>query len=219
MSPHLRSAVFTLLGLACGLTHTAAAQTRLEVTPYVGVYRPTNDLASERGVRLRQQQSVTLGVRVTKWWRGRAGFEGAVGYAASQLWDSNGVYRITLPASVVSVSAKALLRVTPPTARATILVGGGVGLVSHGGDLAYPQWYVGPRTFFGGVANADATLRLARWVAVRFDVEDFVYSAHVGPCTRSQGGSVCDVADATGSTARLQDDVVFSLGFMLLFKS
>jgi hypothetical protein len=168
---------------------------------------------------LKQQRSITLGMRMTKWWPGHWGIEGAMGYASSPLWSSQ--YGFTFPAEVFAVSAKAVLRVTPPAARAALRMGWGVALVSHGGD-AYRPWYVGPRTFLSGIANASALIKLAPLVALRLDAEDFVYSAHIGPCTRSKGGNdgVCDLWNATAQTggptgSTLQNDVVLSLGFAL----
>lgn len=222
MSTRLRvcSFGFALLGAACGVLGTVSAQTHLELTPYVGLYRPTSILASDSGNTVKQQSSVSLGIRVTKWWQGRLGIEGTIGSAPSSL-VSNFAYfgGPVYSAQVLTVSVKALVRLTPPAARATLHVGGGVSLVDHSG-AAYPTWYTGPRTFFGGIASAGAVINLARWVALRFDAEDFVYAAHLGPCTRTGPGvgSVCDVYSenagrSTGS--RLQNDVELSLGFAL----
>jgi len=180
-------------------------------------------LGSGGGVTLKQQRSSTLGIRVTKWWRGRLGLEGTLGYAPSRLRSSQ--YGFGYPAHVLTVSAKALLQVTPPADRASLHVGGGVGFIGHGGD-AYPPWYVGPAAFLGGIANGGASIKLTRWMAVRFDAEDFVYSARVGGCTRtgaSQPGA-CDIwntylltgiiATPTGSV--VQNDLVLSLGLALV---
>jgi hypothetical protein len=216
----MRSAVFLLLGLAWGVPRVAKAQAQLQFAPYVGLYWPTSILASGGGEILKQQSSVTLGMRVTRWWPGRLGVEGTVGYAPSPLWSSQ--YGLTFRAHVLTISAKAFVRVTSPGAWAALHVGGGVGLVGHGGD-AYRPWYVGPRTFVGGVANARVDMKLARSVALQLDAEDFIYSARIGPCTRTRGGGdgVCDLWNATlptggptGST--LQHDVVLSLGFALV---
>jgi len=218
----IRSTVFVLLGVACGVHRAAVAQTQLEFALYVGRFRPTSILASGVGVTLKQQGSITLGMRMTNWWSGRLGIEGTVGSAPSALWSS--LRGLTYAAHVLTVSAKALLQVTPPAARAALHVGGGVGLVSHDGD-AYPPWYVGPTTFLSGIANVGASIKLTRWMVVRFDAEDFVYSAHVGDCTRtgaSQGGA-CDIWDtatlmritATPTGSVVQNALVLSLGFAL----
>jgi hypothetical protein len=72
----------------------------------------------------------------------------------------------------------------------------------------------------GGIASLGEGVKLGRWLGMRIDAEDFVYSAHLGPCTRMGpgGGSVCDVYSegpnrSTGS--RLQNDLVLSVGFSL----
>src|SRR5713226_7443386 len=152
----VRSCGVTLLGLACGVPCSVAAQKRLELVAYVGRYRPTSILGSGAGVTLKQQASVTEGARLTLWWPGRLGIEATVGAAPSALWSSLNALR----------------------------VGGGVGRVGHSGN-AYPTWYVGPTTFVGGIANVGASLKLTPWLIVRFDAEDFVYAAHVGDCTRT----------------------------------
>src|SRR5437764_4202200 len=103
----MRSTVFLLLGVASGMPRAARAQTQLEFAPYLGLYWPTSILASGGGETLKQQRSVTLGMRVTKWWPGRLGVEGTVGYAPSPLWSSQ--YGFTFPAHVLTVSAKAFL--------------------------------------------------------------------------------------------------------------
>jgi len=226
--PPVRAVRCALLSAVCGLLCAGAAHAQLEVTPYVGSYRPLTFLGSgvvlpPSGARdtVRHQTSVTLGMRVTKWWPGRLGFEGRVGYAPSSLWSS-GIYGggpALYPAHVWTSSAEALVRLTPPTARARLHVGGGVGLVGHGGDACHSDTYVGPTTFADGIAGVGAAIELGRWLSVRLDAEDFVYPADLGPCRRTgAAGGVCDVfgrnaGRTTGS--RLQDDLVLSLGFAL----
>ena len=205
----VRACGLALLGAACGVL-PLTAQTQLEVAPYVGLYWPTGALASEGGVRLQEQTSLTKGARVSLWGPGRLGIEGAVGYAPSGIWSS--LTGLTYPAHVVTGSVKARLRVTPPAARAALQVAGGVGVVGHQG-YAYPPWYTGPFSFVGGIVNASAVIKLVRWVGVRFDAEDFVHAAHLGPCTRSIGG-VCQVYNNSvpPTSSRLQNDLVLSVG-------
>jgi hypothetical protein len=159
---------------------------------------------------------VTWGIRVTKWWPGRLGVEGTIGYAPSSLSSSLAYTSPVYPAHVLTVSAKALLRVPLSGVRGVLHVGIGLGAVGHG-DGAYPQWYIGPRTFLGGIANLGGVIKLAGPVGLRFDAEDFMYRARLGPCTRSGpgSGSVCDVfGEWAGRTtgSRLQNDIVLSLG-------
>lgn len=205
-----------LLGLGCGVPCSVTAQKRLELVAYVGRYRPTSILGSGAGVMLKQQASVTEGARLTLWWPGRLGIEATVGAAASALWSS--LSGPNHPAAVQTASAKVLFQVTPLAARAAFRVGGGVGRVGHSG-MAYPTWYVGPTTFVGGIANVGASINLTPWLVVRFDAEDFVYPAHVGPCTRTTTSDICDIwftaPAATPTASVLQHDVVLSIGIGL----
>jgi len=219
--PRLRSWGFALLG-AAGSVLPVAGQARLEVAPYVGLYWPTSVLGSDSGRTVKQQTSVIKGARVTLWLSGPLGIEGTIGYAPSSLF-SNFLYFYgpVYPAHVLTASAKAVLRLTPQGARATLHVAGGVSLVDHGGDAYPPTDYSGPTTFYGGIASVGGVIKLARWVGLRFDAEDFVYAAHLGPCTRSGPGrgSVCDVygenAGISTAGSTLQNDLVLSVGIVL----
>ncbi len=207
--------------LVLALIMAAAAHAQVEIAPYAGVYRPTNILGSGAGVTLKQQPSIALGVRVAHWWPGHWGIEATLGYAPSRLKGPEAPYLDT--AHVLTASAKVLLRVTSPTARIGLHLGAGVGLVAHGG-VAYPDWYTGPTTFLSGITNVGAGVRLTKRVAVRFDLEDFVYSAYVGPCTRTGAGvpGACDIwnagvlssggtSSATPTASVVQNDLVLSL--------
>lgn len=213
----ISSTVLAVLGVACGVPGAVTAQTQWEVTPYVGRYQPTTILGADGGDTVKHQSSAAWGIGVTRWWPSRVGIEARVGYAPSSLRSSLAYTSPVYPAHVVIVSAIVLRRLTRPPARSRFHVGGGVGLVGHGG-YAYPSsGYSGPRTFLGGIANVGGLIKLSGPVGLRFDAEDFVYAAHLGPCTRTGpgSGSVCDVfgenaGRSTGS--RLQNDLVLSLG-------
>src|SRR5437899_5401735 len=223
----MRSTGIVLLAIALGIPPAVTAQAQREFAPYLGSYWPTSiigigDGSFPSGGSVRDTvgrlNSTARGIRVTKWGRGRLGFEATVGYAPSSLWSSLAYTAPVYDAHVLTMSLKALLRVTPPQARAGLYVGSGVGLVDHGGEAWNSDAsYHGPKMFVGGIANAGAAVKPVGWLRVRFDAEDFVYFAHLGPCTRSGPGSggVCDVfgewaARTTG--ARLQNDLVLSVG-------
>lgn len=192
------------------------------------------------------QSSATRGVRATWWSLGRVGIEASFGYAPSSLWSrwwwqgcrtppglpvgvvnppvECGAFVVTpvYAAHVLTFSAKGLLRAPLPWGRGRLHVGAGVGAVGHGGVGYYgSSSYKGPTTFVGGTVNVGGVLKLTGPVGVRFDAEDFIYPAHLGPCSRSGpgSGSVCDVfgnwaGRTTGS--RLQNDLVFTLGLALV---
>jgi hypothetical protein len=209
------------MGAAGSLVRPAMTQEQVEVSLYTGIYRPTRILASYQGVTAKQLNSVTWGLRVTTWGPGRLGFEASVGYAPSAL-EINPAYRVPeYGAHVWTASLKALLRVLLPVARGQIHVSGGVGRVALGGDAYDPGDYTGPTTFYGGIANVGGVIKVAGPVGLRFDGEDFVYAAHLGPCRRTGPGfgSVCDVYSeragySTGSM--LENDLQLSLGLVFV---
>ena len=207
--------LFCLLSVAGGVLRTVAAQASLEVAPYVGLYFPTNSLVSDGNGPVKQQSSVTLGMRVTRWWPGRLGFEASVGYTPSSVQSGGN----SVPAHLLTVSAKVLRQVTPPAARAGLFVGGGVGVVVPGGP-AYPdREYLGPGAWFGGIAVLGGVVKLASSLQGRFDAEDFAYFAYVTCQRTGAGGGVCGGSATTGNTPtplRLQNDLVFAFGFTLL---
>ncbi len=210
----MRSTAVVLLCIAWGFPRGVTAQTQLEVAPYVGLYLPTNSLESNGFSTVRQQRSVTLGLRVTRWWPGRLGFEASVGYAPSSVLN----YGTSLPAHVLTASAKVLWRVSPAGARAGLHVGGGLGIVGRGGP-AYPDGeYLGPRASFGVVAVVGGVIKLASSLQWRFDAEDFAYFADLTCRRTGGGGGVCSSGATVANMPtplQLQNDVVLALGFTL----
>jgi hypothetical protein len=208
--------------LVLALIMAAAAHAQVEIAPYAGVYRPTSILGSGAGVTLKQQPSIALGVRVAHWWPGHWGIEGTLGYAPSPLKGTQDPSPVS--AHIFAASAQGRLRVTSAVARVGLYMGGGVGLVNHGG-FAYPSWYAGPTTYLGGIVNVGASIRLTKRLNVRFNAEDFIYSAYVGRCTRTgaPGGGACDIWNAgelgsvgggfkvTPTVSVVQNDFVLSL--------
>ena len=207
----MRSTAVVLLCIAWGFPRGVTAQSQIEVAPYVGLYLPTNSLASGLDGTVKQQSSVTLGMRVTRWWPGRRGFEVSVGYATSSVLNRGS----SLPAHVLTISAKVLWRVTPPAARAGLHVGGGVGIVGRGGPAYSDANFLGSRASFGGTAVVGGVIKLASSLQWRFDAEDFVYFGYLTCQRTGAGGGVCG-GQASGPTPlRLQNDVVLAFGFTL----
>ena len=119
----MRSTGIVLLAIALGIPPAVTAQAQLEFAPYLGSYRPTSiigigDGSFPSGGSVRDTvgrlNSTARGIRVTKWGRGRLGFEATVGYAPSSLWSSLAYTAPVYDAHVLTMSLKALLRVTPP---------------------------------------------------------------------------------------------------------
>ena len=119
----MRSTGIVLLAIALGIPPAVTAQAQREFAPYLGSYRPTSiigigDGSFPSGGSVRDTvgrlNSTARGIRVTKWGRGRLGFEATVGYAPSSLWSSLAYTAPVYDAHVLTMSLKALLRVTPP---------------------------------------------------------------------------------------------------------
>ncbi len=98
-------------------------------------------------------------------------------------------------------SLKGLYRLTPqPDAIWAIHLGGGVALLSHGGDF----WDgVDGTTDIGGVLNVGATFEVSEQVGIRLDVEDFLYAA-----------KFTDNGEETDS--KFQNDLVFTGGIAIM---
>jgi len=84
----MRSTGIVLLAIALGIPPAVTAQAQLEFAPYRGSYRPTSiigigDGSFPSGGSVRDTvgrlNSTTRGIRVTKWGRGRLGFEARSG--------------------------------------------------------------------------------------------------------------------------------------------
>src|SRR5438552_3140806 len=131
----MRSTAIVLVAIAWGIPPGLTAQAQMEVAPYLGSYRPTsiigigdgsfpNPNTPPHGVRdtVKQLNGAAWGIRVTKWGPGRLAFEATVGYAPSSLWSSLAYTAPVYDAHVLTMSLKALLRVTPPQARAGLYV-------------------------------------------------------------------------------------------------
>ena len=119
----MRSTAIVLVAIALGIPPAVTAQAQREFAPYLGSYRPTSiigigDGSFPSGGSVRDTvgrlNSTARGIRVTKWGRGRLGFEATVGYAPSSLWSSLAYTAPVYDAHVLTMSLKALLRVTPP---------------------------------------------------------------------------------------------------------
>ena len=157
----------------------------------VGVYIPTASLPPrfahclpEVICRISRQQSsaVVLGGRVTAWFNPRLALEGSVLYSPSPVATEftssfpNGALlaRETSQATAAVVATSVRVLVSPvPVTRLWVYMVGGPAFVSRSGD-AYSDW--SGTTRFGGVVGAGAHLRVARSLALRAELEQYLYS-------------------------------------------
>ena len=227
----MRSTGIVLLAIALGIPPAVTAQAQREFAPYLGSYRPTSiigigDGSFPSGGSVRDTvgrlNSTARGIRVTKWGRGRLGFEATVGYAPSSLWSSLAYTAPVYDAHVLTMSLKALLRVTPPPSARGAARGWWGGsrrswrrrvelrsIVSRSEDVRRWDRERGRRSQASRLAEASVRCR-------RFRVLCAPWPMHaVGSGLRG----VCDVfgewaARTTG--ARLQNELVLSVGLALV---
>ena len=137
---------------------SAAAQTHLDVVPYVGLYVPTASMVSGDSFVIppvTQQATFAVGARVTVWLPSGLGIESTFGYAPSSV-NSGATYECCNAAHVVIASNRVLV---PVVASGPVLLrlGGGLGLVAHGGR-AYI--HTGGATALAGVASGGLAIKL-----------------------------------------------------------
>jgi hypothetical protein len=198
----LRSAFTALCGLFA-FTPSEAAQVRFDFVPYAGLYIPTSKVFDQFlsecscQVSIKHKTNFILGGRVTLWWPSRVGVEGTFGYSPSGVTlAASGFGSKDTSAHVITASAKILVRVSPPGAPTSFHVGGGLGLVGHGGDA----YGTSGMTRFGGILGAGVAFKAGSLLALRLDAEDHLYNAHF-----SSGGT-------SKSDYKFQNDLVLSVG-------
>jgi hypothetical protein len=216
MRPRLDLVILTALGAALIAAPSAPAQRGLDFVPFAGFYAPTTNMMNPAfpGVPAMTQRSSVLGGRVTWWLPSRVGIEGTLAYAPSNV-NPSATYDCCDAAHVITASARVLAPVLSVGGSPLLRVGGGMGVVSHGGR-AYAN--TSGATSIAGIASAGMALRLGPTpLMLRLDAEDYLFKPHLG----AQPG--CDRAGYTGFCGQLlraptafkpqfQNDVVLSVG-------
>jgi hypothetical protein len=206
----------SLLALLCVLPPAAMPQSRVELTPYAGVYVPMGALTPSAA--LKRETSLSAGGRLTIWLPGRVSIEGTLSYAPSNVTpNASTAFTFPGPSSghLTTVAAKAILRLSAPDALAQFYVGGGLGHVFLGGDTYSIDGYgEGTSTGVGGVASLGTAFKLGPSFALRLDAEDYIFQASF-QCRFTHGTrGVCWGVNQGGSpsASELQNDVVLSVG-------
>ena len=211
-------AVLAALGATFVVTVPAAAQTHVDVVPYVGLYVPTASMVSgdSSGFQpVTQEATFALGARLTVGLPSGLSIESTFGYAPSSV-NSAATYDCCNAAHVFIASNRVLV---PVVLGGPVLLrlGGGLGLVAHGGR-AYI--HTGGATVLAGVASGGLAIKLYESrLTLRLDAEDYVFkpdlSAEPG-CDRGGYTGVCGhLMRSTGYKSPLQNDLVLSAGLAL----
>ena len=228
MTQRMWSALLMLFLASAG--HGLAQDIRVEFVPYGGLFLPVADLGeisipdpdpSGLGtvdVAVNQATAFIFGGRIPVWLGENWGIEGNFAYALSDvkaevsgvpglddLCDDPEIIDEGCDANVWFGSGKVMYRVAPrPDSEVAILLGGGVAVIGRGGDF-----YNGIEgtTDVGGVLNVGLEFAVSPKIAVRLDVEDYLYSA--GPTL------VDDDLGRIEADSEFQNDLIFTGGIAI----
>jgi hypothetical protein len=216
------SSLIPLLGALTSLSSRLVAQVRVDLVPYAGLYVAMASLTPAPVAK--QATSLSLGSRLTMWLPAHLGLEFTVHYAPSNVTATGEqpphCACVSFPgpsaAHVMAGSAKAVVRLGQPDASVAFHVGGGVGVVEHGGAAYTSDIYLqsSGASFFSGIVAAGAAFKLGSSLALRVDAEDYVFKAQF-QCRHTYGASgVCWAVNqgGTNTSSKLQNDLVLSLG-------
>lgn len=209
--------VAALLALFAGPA-SAQQQIMVDIGGFGGLFLPVTDviefspeLLAEIGASeatAKHKAAVMFGGNVTVWVTDVFGIEGAFAYALSDgELTADGQDVCDDPdigpcdANVYMGSVKGMYRFLPqPGGIIAIHLGAGVALIGRGGDL----WDgVDGKTDIGGVVNVGATFDVAPQVAIRLDVQDYIYPAKF------------DVDGVELGDSKLQNDLAFTGGVVV----
>jgi hypothetical protein len=197
------------------------------VTPYVGAYVPSTDLArtsvSAGGVSVdafaRHQSAVAFGTTGSFWITDRVGMEGGLVYSSSAL-KSGGVINeggVATPgsgrdyANVWLTSAKLMVQLLPPESDYNVRLGFGPALITRNGS-AFKSGAEGSYTGLtdiGAVISLCTRMRLTDNFSLRLRGEDYMYESKIG------FKSSASPSQTFSFDSRKQNDFVFSLGFQV----
>jgi len=197
------------------------------VTPYAGVYVPTNDMVkvgmsgggTSIDASIKHQPALVSGVNLSYWLTDRIGLEGGAAYTKSgvkgnMLVENTGGSSFQQASEYAHVwlgSAKMMVQLLPPTSEFNLRLGFGPSIISHAGT-AYgsdSEGNVTGRTDIGGVLSLCTRLPMSNKFAVRLRAEDYMYSGKIGY------KSTVSPTDNINFDSRFQHDLVFSAGLQL----
>jgi hypothetical protein len=238
--------LLTLIGrVALALLAVAvpcAAQVRIELTPLVGIYAPTAPVVIDEtfsacpillvctrlnGSTARQQKAIAVGARLTAWFSQRFAMDLSFEHSRTSVRgfapvDLCFAYTCSLfgsedtAASVVTGSARLLVNVIKLPPRGAVYLVGGWGFESRGGP-AYRAFLSGKTTNWGPVLGVGSQFRVLHWLAVRAEVEDYLFSIRFQDVAPTLVVPYVAVAPSyyEESFRRGQNDVNLSVGFAI----
>jgi hypothetical protein len=166
------------------LAPAASAQARVELGPFLAFYTPLSsfELAPYYTTRLPHSpgdlSGAAWGGEARLWLTQRAGLQLQIAAASSTVGGGNtpGGPASSTPARVLTASAQALYTVPPCAHTARIWIGGGLGVVRHGGAAYAP--YRAP-TQLATVLGLGSAIPIGRHLNATVGVTTFLYSIDV----------------------------------------
>jgi len=200
-----------LLLSAATLAAPCAGQVSVEFVPVAGVYAPTSHIIDSFSFspgdakgEVRQRTSSVLGARVTTWLTSRVGIDLSVDYSGGGATSM--LFSPPLTGHVTTTSARVLVGVTPRTVPVSLSIAAGPARIVHGG-AAYSNVWLG-NTSWGTVVGAVGRFRLTRALALRADIDDYIY--------RFSGTQSPPPLVSAVRGPPMQHDLVCSLGFAVI---
>jgi hypothetical protein len=198
-----------LAGLGLTVPSAAPAQAKFELTPFAGSFYPLMKMCTDcnndgSDVRGRLLNAAAVGGRLTYWFTGSLGFEGAVGYTWSRVEisvDASGfATALSGKGTVLLASGRLLYR--PSRTNLHFIIGGG--MVKRGGDLWKSAKDIAgtkltsPAGILGLGVRASVTPKFA--LNVTAEGHFYSYDPRFGPTGDESNGS------------KLQTDLLLSIG-------
>ncbi len=196
-----RATVLAALALfALAARPALAQQVMVDLNPFGGIYFPISDLVEEDGETGKQKLGPLFGARVTVWLNESFGVEGGFAYSITDAEADIAGTTFEEDANVMLATLMGLYQFAPsPTAPFMLHVGAGPALIIHGGD-AYED--VEGTTDIGGSIIFGGTYDVSDMLAIRFNAQDFMYSAKFGE-------------EPEETDAKFQNDLVFTGGVVI----
>ncbi len=163
-----------LLALAVG-ARPARAQGSVSLTPYGGIYVPTQNSFSTLGTDIKRNNSFIGGARLTLWGKSPLGLEFSAGYSPASVDFAGTVINESRDTKVFVGSLRLMLGVSPAASGFGLYVGAGPAVVRQGNDVTDPD---ASTTDFAGNIGAGLRLPLGGSAAIRFDAEDYLYNGN-----------------------------------------
>lgn len=188
----------TLFSCIAGLLVAAApASAQISLSPNIGVYIPTAELAkAAAGEEFKQEISLLVGGRLGIGFGQRVGLTVTADYSPSELRFNAAGSEASTPGNILTGSGRLTFQVLPPASPVLLMLHGGASVIRRGGEAFEDQL---DRTDIGGVAGATLGLRLGGLLSFYVNADDYIYNASFeGP---------------TATEQVMQHDVHLSVGF------